>query len=85
MIAWPTRLRWPTLILGVLFTVTLGTALVYEDWHLPSDVVGGWCLGIACAGSTRIGLTTLTRRRRPQGDRSGALHRQRDRSRSRAR
>jgi membrane-associated phospholipid phosphatase len=80
MIAWPTRLRWPTLILGVLFTVTLGTALVYEDWHLPYDVVGGWCLGIACAGATRIGLTTLTRRRRPQGDRLGALHRQRDRS-----
>ena len=63
MIAWPTRFRWPTLVLGVLFTVTLGTALVYEDWHLPSDVVGGWCLGIACAGATRIGLTTLARRR----------------------
>jgi undecaprenyl-diphosphatase len=65
MIAWPTRFRWPTLVLGVLFTATLGTALVYEDWHLPSDVVGGWCLGIACAGATRIGLTTVARRRSP--------------------
>jgi undecaprenyl-diphosphatase len=65
MIAWPTRLRWPALVLGVLFTVTLGVALVYEDWHLPSDVVGGWCLGIVCVGATRIVLATLTRRRRP--------------------
>jgi undecaprenyl-diphosphatase len=63
MIAWPTRFRWPVLVLGVLFTLTLGIALVYEDWHLPSDVLGGWCLGIACAGATRIGLTTLARRR----------------------
>jgi membrane-associated phospholipid phosphatase len=65
MIAWPTHFRWPMLVLGVLFTVTLGVALVYEDWHLPSDVVGGWCLGIACAGAARIGLTTLTPRGRP--------------------
>jgi membrane-associated phospholipid phosphatase len=49
VIAWPTRLRWPTLVLGVPFAVTLGVALVYEDWHLPSDVIGGWCLGVLCA------------------------------------
>jgi undecaprenyl-diphosphatase len=65
MIAWPTRFRWPVLVLGVLITVTLGMALVYEDWHLPSDVLGGWCLGIASAGATWIGLTTLARRRPP--------------------
>jgi membrane-associated phospholipid phosphatase len=49
VIAWPTRLRWPALVLGVPFAVTLGVALVYEDWHLPSDVIGGWCLGVLCA------------------------------------
>jgi membrane-associated phospholipid phosphatase len=49
IIAWSTRLRWPTLVLGVLFVATLGVALVYEDWHLPSDVLGGWCLGVLCA------------------------------------
>ena len=53
LIAWPTRYRWPTLVVGGLFTATMGTALVYEDWHLPSDVLGGWCLGIACAGVMR--------------------------------
>ena len=64
MSAWPTRLRWPTLVFGALFSVTLGTVLVYEDWHLPSDVLGGWCLGIACAGTTRAALATFVRRRR---------------------
>jgi membrane-associated phospholipid phosphatase len=53
LIAWPTRYRWPTFVVGTLFTATTGVALVYEDWHLPSDVLGGWCLGIACAGITR--------------------------------
>jgi membrane-associated phospholipid phosphatase len=48
-IAWPTRFRWPTLLIGIALTGVLGTALVYENWHLPSDVIGGWCLGIACA------------------------------------
>jgi membrane-associated phospholipid phosphatase len=75
VVAWPTRFRWPTLILGVVFAVSLGTALVYEDWHLPSDVLGGWCLGIACAGAIRIGLTTLARRRRrpPPTDDGGPI------------
>jgi membrane-associated phospholipid phosphatase len=62
LIAWPTRYRWPTLALGGLFIATMGTALVYEDWHLPSDVLGGWCLGIACAGVTR----GILARRRPR-------------------
>ena len=49
LIAWPTRWRWPALLVGVVFTVALGFSLVYEDWHLPSDVIGGWCLAVACA------------------------------------
>jgi undecaprenyl-diphosphatase len=66
MTAWPTRFRWPTLVFGALFSATLGTVLVYEDWHLPSDILGGWCLGIACAATTRAALTTLVRRGRLQ-------------------
>ena len=49
LIAWPTSWRWPALAVGALFTFALGTSLVYEDWHLPSDVIGGWCLAVACA------------------------------------
>ena len=62
VIAWPTRLRWPTLVLGILYAAAVGVALVYEDWHLPSDVLGGWCLGIACAEAAW--LVTLARQRR---------------------
>jgi undecaprenyl-diphosphatase len=57
LIAWSTRIRWPVLILGVLLTGTIGVALVYEDWHLPSDVIGGWCLGVACAASAHRALS----------------------------
>jgi membrane-associated phospholipid phosphatase len=62
MIAWPTRFRWPVLAVGVLFATSLGTVLVWEDWHLPSDVVGGWCLGIACAAAAWTVLGLLERR-----------------------
>ena len=55
-IAWPTRFRWPALVIGSALTATVGVALVYENWHLPSDVVGGWCLGIACATVLRYGV-----------------------------
>jgi undecaprenyl-diphosphatase len=61
LIAWPTRFRWPAVGFGALFTVAFGTLLVYEDWHLPSDVIGGWCLGIACALVARAAFTRFTR------------------------
>ena len=62
VIAWPTRLRWPTLVVGTLYAAAVGVSLVYEDWHLPSDVLGGWCLGIMCAEVAW--LVTLARQRR---------------------
>lgn len=66
VIAWPTRYRWLAVGLGSVFTATLGTALVYEDWHLPSDVLGGWCLGVACVGAGRAALYgPFSRRRTP--------------------
>lgn len=60
-IAWPTRLRWPTLFVGIVLTATVGVALVYENWHLPSDVLGGWCLGIGCATALRWAVGTSNR------------------------
>jgi membrane-associated phospholipid phosphatase len=65
-LAWPTRFRWPSLVLGVLFSVTLGAVLVWEDWHLPSDVLGGWCLGIVCAGTARAAFAPPARTPRPR-------------------
>jgi membrane-associated phospholipid phosphatase len=48
LLTWSTRWRWPALGFGALFAALLGEALVYENWHLPSDVLGGWCLAVAC-------------------------------------
>jgi len=62
LIAWHTRARWPTVIAGIALTATIGVALVWEDWHLPSDVVGGWCLGILCAMAFRAGLVSAAPR-----------------------
>ena len=67
-LAWPTRFRWPALLAGTALIATVGVALVYENWHLPSDVIGGWCLGIACATTMywwfRPGLRPSERRSR---------------------
>jgi membrane-associated phospholipid phosphatase len=64
LIAWSTRLRWPTLVLGVVGTGALGLALVYENWHPLSDVLGGWCLGFACAGAAWLAVAAWQRRER---------------------
>jgi membrane-associated phospholipid phosphatase len=59
LIAWPTRWRWPTVAIGAALTAALGVALVYEGWHLPSDVLGGWCLALTCAGVLRAAFSIL--------------------------
>jgi membrane-associated phospholipid phosphatase len=56
--AWPTRWRWPALAVGSVFTAALGTSLVYEGWHLPSDVIGGWCLALTSAALLRAAFFT---------------------------
>jgi undecaprenyl-diphosphatase len=46
-VTWTTRWRWWAASAGALFVATLGVSLVYENWHLPSDVLGGWSLAVA--------------------------------------
>jgi MFS family permease len=52
----PDRLRWVTLLAGVLFAALIGEAVQTTGWHRLSDTIGGVLLVIAVAG---VGLTVL--------------------------
>jgi undecaprenyl-diphosphatase len=63
---WTSRYRVPIAVIGSVFLVVYGAALVYLRRHYPSDVVAGWCLAlmvvavfataIRAAGSVRARL-----------------------------
>lgn len=47
VLAWPTKARWPALILGGSFVLLVGLSRVYLGVHYPSDVVAGWAASLA--------------------------------------
>jgi membrane-associated phospholipid phosphatase len=59
VVAWPTRWRWPTALLGALVVGLIGIAVVYHAWHWTSDVLGGWCVGVAWVAAVWLAFTYL--------------------------
>ena len=62
VLLWPTRLRWPMLVAGVLFAVWVGSSRVYLGVHYPSDILAGW--GAAAAWVCAMVLLVRPHRRR---------------------
>ncbi len=45
-IAWPTRLRFPAIILAIPCVLVIGLSRLYLGVHYPSDILGGWSAAI---------------------------------------
>jgi undecaprenyl-diphosphatase len=65
-LAWDTRWRWWAFAGGAVFTLSVGASRVYLGVHHPSDVIAGWCAGLAWV-SGLILLRTARRRAGPPG------------------
>jgi membrane-associated phospholipid phosphatase len=61
----PVRWRALVLVLGGIYTIAVGCSVLVLGWHLPSDVLGGFCLAgvFILLGITAV--TALERRRAP--------------------
>ena len=53
-------------VVAVLITVGVGISRIYLGVHWPSDVLGGWCAGVAFAAAAWVALLRLAPVRREQ-------------------
>jgi membrane-associated phospholipid phosphatase len=49
LICWRSRFRWLIVTAAVSYTLLVGLSRLYLGVHYPTDVLAGWCFGIAWA------------------------------------
>jgi len=60
-LAWRGRWRWPVLLLSTAFALLVGASRIYIGVHYPSDVLAGWCAGVAWAMAMHLLVFGKTR------------------------
>ena len=66
LLAWPTRWRWPLLVVMSLFVALVGVSRIYLGVHYPSDILAGW--SAALTWTVAIYLLVFQHGQRPWRD-----------------
>lgn len=69
---WNTKWRVQSLIGGILYVVLIGFSRLYLGVHYPSDVMAGWCLGVAWGLFVLVIMNEYSRRPLKNVQRTGS-------------
>jgi len=56
ILLWPTKWRWPSVVIGVVFVALVALSRLYLGVHYPSDILAGWCAALVWVGAVASAL-----------------------------